>query len=176
MERIQAWWARRKTWQKIALVVLAVGLIAAPFVNTDDEGGTAGATASPSVTTQAASTSTLAAATTVATPSTTRAPTTTASRFTRSEENAIRKAEQYLDFSAFSRSGLIDQLEFEGFTNAEATLAVDYLDVDWNEQAWLKAEEYLDYSAFSRSGLIDQLEFEGFTRAQATYGVDKAGL
>jgi hypothetical protein len=77
---------------------------------------------------------------------------------------------------AFSRSGLIGQLEYEGFTTAEATLAVDYLNVDWNEQAWKSAESYLDFTAFSRSGLIDQLEYEGFTTEQATYGVDKTGL
>jgi hypothetical protein len=55
-------------------------------------------------------------------------------------------------------------------------LAVDYLNVDWNEQAWKSAESYLDFTAFSRSGLIDQLEYEGFTTEQATYGVDKTGL
>jgi len=73
-------------------------------------------------------------------------------------------------------SSPIDQLEYEGFTTAQATYGVDYLNVDWNEQAWMSAESYLDYSAFSRSELIDQLEYEGFTTAQATYGVDKAGL
>jgi hypothetical protein len=67
-------------------------------------------------------------------------------------------------------------LEFEGFTKAQATLAVDYLDVDWNRQAALSAEQYLEFSSFSRSGLIDQLVFEGFTQSQATYGVDKTGL
>jgi hypothetical protein len=77
---------------------------------------------------------------------------------------------------AFSRSGLIEQLEYEGFTTPEATLGVDYLNVDWNEQAWKSAESYLDLMAFSRSGLIDQLAYEGFTAEQATYGVDKTGL
>lgn len=109
-------------------------------------------------------------------PTTTVAPTTTQPQFTRSEENAIKKAGEYLDFMAFSRSGLIDQLEYEGFTTADATLGVDSRDTDWNEQAWKKAEEYLDYTSFSRSGLIDQLEYEGFTTEQATYGVDKTGL
>jgi len=94
------------------------------------------------------------------------------SQFTRSEENAIRSAESYLAFTAFSRSGLIDQLEFEGFANAEAAQAVDYLDVDWKKQAALSAESYLAFTAFSRSGLIDQLEFEGFTTDQATVGVN----
>ena len=77
---------------------------------------------------------------------------------------------------AFSRSGLIEQLEYEGFAAAEATLAVDHLNVDWNEQAWKSAESYLDVMAFSRSALIEQLEFEGFTAEQATYGVGKTGL
>ena len=47
---------------------------------------------------------------------------------------------------------LMDQLEFEGFTSAEATLAVDYLDVDWNQQAVFSAESYLDLAAFFRIG------------------------
>ena len=132
-------------------------------------------------TTQAATTTTIQApTTTIQAPTTTiQGPTSTTApepELTRAEENAIQTAKDYLDFTAFSRSGLIDQLEFEGFTTAEATLAVDYLDVDWNEQAWLMAEDYLDFTSFSRSGLIDQLEFEGFTKEQATYGVDKAGL
>jgi len=110
----------------------------------------------------------------------TEAPTTAIpapeSQFTRSEENAVRSAESYLSFSAFSRSGLIDQLEFEGFTSDEATRGVNSITVDWNDQAWKSAESYLGFSSFSRSGLIDQLLFEGFTQSQATFGVDKAGL
>lgn len=128
-------------------------------------------------TTAATTTTETLASTTQASPTTTQPPpTTTAPEFTRSQENAIQKAEDYLAFTSFSRSGLIDQLEFEGFTTADATFAVDYLDIDWNEQAYMKAEDYLAFSSFSRSGLIDQLEFEGFTTEQATYGVDKAGL
>jgi Host cell surface-exposed lipoprotein len=104
-------------------------------------------------------------------------PTTDApSQFSVSEENAIGSAESYLDFSAFSRSGLIDQLEYEGFSTADATTAVDSITVDWNEQAAKSAESYLEFSTFSRSGLIDQLEYEGFTAAQAAYGVSQTGL
>jgi hypothetical protein len=95
-----------------------------------------------------------------------------------SQQNAVRKAEDYLDYTAFSRSGLINQLvEFEGFSTQDATFAVDSITVDWNEQAVKKAKDYLDYTAFSRSGLINQLvEFEGFTPAQAQYGVAATGL
>ncbi len=99
-----------------------------------------------------------------------------ANAMTKSQEQAVRQAEQYLDYTAFSRSGLIEQLEFEGFSRADATYAVDHITVDWKKQAAKKAEEYLDYTAFSRSGLIKQLEFEGFTSSQAKYGADAVGL
>jgi len=95
-------------------------------------------------------------------------------RLTVSQQNAIESAESYLRFSAFSRSGLINQLEYEGFSNSDATFAVDSLSVDWKEQAAKSAENYLEYSSFSLSGLIDQLVFEGFTRSQAEYGAGAA--
>ncbi|MFW0793261.1 Ltp family lipoprotein [Gordonia sp. CPCC 205515] len=95
---------------------------------------------------------------------------------TAGQENAIGKAKDYLAYSAFSRTGLIKQLEFEGFTESDATFAVDSLKVNWNAQAVQKAKDYLSYSSFSHSGLVEQLEFEGFTAAQAEYGVRGAGL
>lgn len=91
------------------------------------------------------------------------------------KQNALQKAYQYLEYSAFSYAGLVDQLEFEGFSNSEATYAADNCGADWNEQAALKAQQYLEYSAFSRSELIDQLEFEGFTHSQAVYGAEENG-
>ena len=93
-----------------------------------------------------------------------------------SQKNPRQKAADYLDYSSFSHSGLIDQLVFEGFTQADAAYGVDALKVDWNEQAAKKAADYLDYSSFSHSGLIDQLVFEGFTQAEAEYGVGTTGL
>ena len=42
-----------------------------------------------------------------------------------SQANARRKAADYPDFSAFSRSGLIEQLEFEGFSQAESEHGAD---------------------------------------------------
>ena len=88
-------------------------------------------------------------------------------------ENAIGAAGSYLEYTAFSRSGLIDQLEFEGYETEDATFAVDYLKVDWNKQAVKSAQSYLDYTSFSREGLIGQLQFEGFTYEQAVYGTNK---
>ena len=88
--------------------------------------------------------------------------------------NAARSAKSYLNYSAFSRSGLIKQLAYEGYTTKETTAAVDSLDVDYNAEAVESAEDYLNYSSFSRSGLVDQLEYEGFTPAQAEHGASQA--
>lgn len=109
----------------------------------------------------------------VATP--TKSPTQKPDTATLGETNAAKKALSYLKYSAFSREGLIDQLEFEGFTRKEAEYGVTQSGADWNEQAAKKAAQYLKYSSFSRSGLIDQLEFEGFTAQQAEYGADAVG-
>lgn len=102
-------------------------------------------------------------------------PTKTLDTVTIGEKNALRSAEQYLRVLPFSREGLIDQLEFEGFTHSEAVYGVDRVGANWNEQAAKSAEGYLEIMSFSRSGLIDQLEFEGFTRSQAEYGVKAVG-
>lgn len=95
---------------------------------------------------------------------------------TLAQKNAIKSAESYLGFSAFSKSGLIKQLEYEGFSNADASYAVGSLKVDWKEQAFKSAESYLEFSSFSRKGLIEQLQHEGFTKEEAEYGVGKTGL
>lgn len=93
-----------------------------------------------------------------------------------SQKNAIRMAESYLDFTSFSRNGLIEQLEYEGFSNEDAVFAVDSMDIDWNEQAVLEAASYLDFMAFSFDGLVEQLEYEGFTHEQAVYGAQQNGF
>ena len=89
-----------------------------------------------------------------------------------SQRNAISRATSYLRSSAFSRSGLIGQLQYEGFSIDDATYGVDALNTNWNAQAVKKATSYLRSSSFSRSGLIDQLIFEGFSGSESIYGVD----
>src|SRR5690606_21802997 len=51
------------------------------------------------------------------------------------QEQAIISADSYLFLGGFSRTGLIAQLEFEGFSTEDAAFAVDYLDPNWNQQA-----------------------------------------
>ena len=91
------------------------------------------------------------------------------------EKQAALKALDYLAYTPFSYSGLVEQLKFEGYTHEEAVYGVDKCGADWNEQAALKALDYLNYSSFSRNELIAQLEYEGFTRQQAEYGVQAVG-
>ena len=91
------------------------------------------------------------------------------------EQNALEKAHSYLDFTAFSYEGLIDQLEYEGYTHSEAVYGAANCGADWYEQAYQKALDYLDFTAFSRSGLIEQLEYEGFTTSEAEYAADMVG-
>ena len=94
---------------------------------------------------------------------------------TTGEKNALRSAREYLNFSAFSYTGLINQLEYEGYSTEEATYAADNCNANWNEQAAKSAKEYLDMSSFSRQELINQLIYEGYTQEQAEYGVTQNG-
>lgn len=100
---------------------------------------------------------------------------TEADNATLGEKNALKTAGTYLSSMSFSKSGLVEQLEYEGYTNSEATYAAENCGADWNEQAAAKAQEYLDSMSFSRDGLIDQLKYEGFTQSQAEYGASAVG-
>lgn len=91
------------------------------------------------------------------------------------EQNALKKAHSYLNSMAFSYTGLIKQLQFEGFSKSEATYGADNCGANWNEQAAKKAQSYINAMSFSKSGLIKQLEFEGFTKSQAQYGAKAVG-
>ncbi len=96
------------------------------------------------------------------------------------QQNAYRSAVRYLDFTAFSRKGLVEQLRYEDYSAADAEFAVARLEaeggVDWNAQAAASAAKYLAFTSFSRAGLVEQLVYEGFTKSQATYGVSTTGL
>lgn len=95
---------------------------------------------------------------------------------TLAQKNAVRKAQDYLVVLAFSKSGLIRQLEYDGFSKEDSQYAVSTIDVNWKEQAYRKGQAYLDIMAFSRDKLIKQLEHDGFTKEEAIYALDKIGL
>jgi hypothetical protein len=96
------------------------------------------------------------------------------------QNNAVRSAKQYLSMAGFSRSGLIHQLSSdagEGFDVSDATIAVDSMNIDWNQEAVKSAKQYLNMMGFSCKGLIKQLSSsagEKYTVDQATYGAKHA--
>lgn len=100
---------------------------------------------------------------------------------TNQQSNAVRSAQLYLSIQGFSRSGLIEQLSSEygdGYNVRDATVAVDSLNVDWNQQAVESARLYLSITGFSCRGLIEQLSSsygDGYTQNEATYGARQAG-
>lgn len=101
------------------------------------------------------------------------------------KQNALEDAKNYLDYSSFSKAGLLQQLTSEygsGYERADAAWAIKYLEkfklVSWNAEAAEAAEDYLEYSSFSRDGLYQQLTSEygsGFTPEQAAYALKKVG-
>jgi hypothetical protein len=97
------------------------------------------------------------------------------------QNNAVRSAKQYLSMQGFSRNGLIQQLSSDagdGYKIADATVAVDSLNIDWNQEAVKSAKQYLSMQGFSCKGLIQQLSSSAgdrYTASQATYGAKQAG-
>lgn len=94
---------------------------------------------------------------------------------TTGQQNALETAKAYLSVMPFSYDGLVDQLEYEQYTNQEAVYAASRCGADWKEQAVKCAESYLSHSSFSKKELIEQLEYEGFTHEQAVYGISQNG-
>ncbi|WP_223628226.1 Ltp family lipoprotein [Microbacterium sp. EST19A] len=96
-------------------------------------------------------------------------------KLTLGQQNAVGSAKSYIGFSDFSRTGLIDQLEYEGFSTEDATFGADNSGADWNQEAAESAQSYLEYSAFSRQGLYDQLAYEGFQPSEIEFGLAAVG-
>ncbi len=94
---------------------------------------------------------------------------------TEGEQNALADAESYLSLMSFSYPGLIDQLQYEGYSVDEATFAADHCGADWSEQAVRHAESYLNLISLSRDGLVTQLEYDGFTEEEANFAADAVG-
>ena len=165
------------TGSKIGLGVGAavLALIVLGSIGNSDKDKTSSSSSGTSTTARAAADGYTPNRTAAVAPTTTQPPTPD---FTPAQKNAIKSAESYLDYTSFSKQGLIGQLESEDFSEADATFAVEYIEstggVDWNEQAVKSAKSYLDYTSFSLQGLIGQLESEGFTPSQAQHGATTA--
>ena len=161
-----------------ALLLVGIGGAIASSRSSNNN-STAGTTTASTPAVTAAATAKAAA---TAAPTAKAAPTAPAGpTLTNQQKNAAQSGRSYLNFTAFSRQGLIDQLSSaygDKYAVADATIAVDSLNVDWNAEAVQSAKSYLKISAFSCQGLIDQLDSQygdKYTVAQATYGAHQAG-
>lgn len=166
--------------KKVAIPILAILIVISLFVATDKDNRPATSN-SYNYTNSTKKDSTYSQTTEITTPSSTNNSTSNSfssnnnKNATIGETNALASAKIYLNSMAFSYSGLIEQLEFEGYTNSDATYAANNCGADWYEQAALSAKTYLNVMPFSRDGLIEQLQYEGFTYEQAAYGAEQNG-
>lgn len=98
------------------------------------------------------------------------------------QKNAVRSAKQLLQSQGFSHAGLINQLSSEygnGYKISDATIAVDSLNVDWNQMAIRSAKQLLESQGFSCKGLVNQLSSEygnQYTVEQSTYAATQEGV
>lgn len=99
-------------------------------------------------------------------------PTTT---LTLGQENSLKTAKQYIAVMDFSYTGLVEQLEYEGYSHDDAVYGADNCGADWMAEAAGSAKSYMDVMSFSRQGLLDQLLHEGYTQEQAEHGVASVG-
>lgn len=157
----------RKGFKALLIISILAGL-AAFSMGAESSCDTTKTTSTPATTPATPATTPAAPATTPAAPA---APSETVS-----QKNAVKSAKSYLDFSAFSHDGLVEQLEYEQFSHADAVYGADNSGANWNEQAAKSAKSYMEYSAFSRGSLIEQLMYEKFTPEQAEYGANAVGL
>lgn len=156
--------------------LIGIGVLCAIGVSACAEANNEPQVAKPAAVAAAAAVEATVPAVTVEAAPETSATTADGPKETQNQANARAKAESYLSTMPFSEKGLIDQLKFEGFGQADATYGVKAVGADWKAQAALKAASYLDTMPFSWKGLFDQLTFEGYTAMQAEYGVNQTGL
>lgn len=96
----------------------------------------------------------------------------------REYRNALKSAENYLSFTAFSKQGLYDQLTSEAgdkYPAEAAQYAVDNVKADWKEQALKSAKNYQEIMPMSDEQLKGQLTSEAgdkFTEEEAQYAIE----
>ncbi|MDE5768644.1 MAG: Ltp family lipoprotein [Oscillospiraceae bacterium] len=89
-----------------------------------------------------------------------------------SKNEVLQCALQFIEFSDYSYNGLVEILEFQGYSHEEAMYAADNCEADWNAEAIESAEGYLKVRNFSKEELINQLLSVGYTQEQAEYGAN----
>lgn len=85
---------------------------------------------------------------------------------------AIQTAKDYLDTMHLSQTELLQMLTVENIDLEDAKFAIEYLNIDWNQEARKKAKEYCKHKiGFSKEKLKAQLLFDHFTEEEADFAV-----
>ena len=100
---------------------------------------------------------------------------TTKQELTVGEQNCLADALHYLDLLDFSKAGLIRQLQFDLYGEAEIKYAIENCGADWYAEAVQCAQAYTDTLSLSRQALYEQLEFEGFEVIEINYALEQLG-
>ena len=71
-----------------------------------------------------------------------------------------------------SQTELLQMLSVENIDSEDAKFALEYLNIDWNQEARKKAKEYCKHKiGFSKEKLKAQLLFDHFTEEEADFAV-----
>lgn len=89
------------------------------------------------------------------------------------KEQALKKAESYVQTAFMAKKGLRTQLDHEGYSKAEIDYALDNIEADWKEIALKSGENYMEFNKFTKSELKKQLKFEGFSKEEIDYALSK---
>ncbi len=91
------------------------------------------------------------------------------------DNKAFQDAQILIQAKAFSRQGLIEQLEVIGHSHDSAEEAADAIETDWNEMALKQAGSLLNLMPLSERGLTGKLSEAGFTEEETEYAVRNCG-
>jgi hypothetical protein len=95
--------------------------------------------------------------------------------FTKSQRSAYLLAKELLKIGIYSRNEMIEHLEtYSKYPPEDAEFAVEHLNADWYEQAYICGKTYLKYVPVSQERLVEYLKYKRFTDDQADYGAKKA--
>lgn len=88
------------------------------------------------------------------------------------QAQAIQTAKDYLATIPLSQTELLQMLTVEDINLEDAEFALEYLDIDWNQEARKKAKEYCKHKiGFSKVKLKAQLLFDHFTEEEADFAL-----
>ena len=86
-------------------------------------------------------------------------------------EQALDKAQNYVDFTSFSEADLRGQLEYHEFSPEAIQFALDNVNVDYQAECIEKAKSYLEFASFSEADLREQLEYHKFSEEHISVAI-----